>query len=191
MGAAAIAFNCGMAMVDEDLVLIDRYLAGDQTAFEKLYQAYYERVFAIAHGILGEIDEAKDAVQEVFALVVRHLEGFDRRSKFSTWIFRIAVNRSIQQARKNKHIKRQLPLEDSLHIASNESPKIEDDYSKIHQALQQLQPSDRAALVLFYWDELSVLEIADTLGCTVNAAKTRLYRARERFKAVYESEDEN
>ena len=82
------------AQFDEDLLLVDRFVTGDRRGFEELYSKYYDKVSGIARGVLLDADEAADAVQEVFTLVYRHLPRFDRRSKFSTWLFRIAVNRS-------------------------------------------------------------------------------------------------
>src|SRR5471030_420871 len=95
---------------DEDLVLVERFLSGDARAFEELYSKYYEKVFAIARGVLMDADEAADAVQEVFTLVYRHLARFDKRSRFSTWLFRVAVNRSIQEARRNRYRSRTVAL---------------------------------------------------------------------------------
>lgn len=171
---------------DEDLVLVERFLAGDTSAFEALYRRYYDKVFAIARGVLLDSDEAADAVQEIFTLVFKHLKRFDRRSRFSTWLFRVAVNRSIQEARRGRHRSKSVALTEAAErVAPEETPAAD---PRIHAVLAQLSPADRALLVLFYWEELSLNEIADSLGCNVNAAKTRLYRARERFRALYEVE---
>ena len=169
---------------DEDIVLIERYLAGDESSFERLYAKYYEKVYALARGVLFDTEEAIDTVQEIFTLVYRHLHRFDRRARFSTWLFRVAVNRSIQQARRLKVRPRQAELTEALGHEADTVHVFAD--PKIEAAMAKLHPSDRAALALFYWDELSLQEIAESLGCSVNAAKTRLYRARERFRAVYE-----
>jgi RNA polymerase sigma-70 factor (ECF subfamily) len=168
---------------DEDMVLVERYLSGDQTAFELLYSKYYDKVFAIARGVLMDHDEAADAVQEVFTLVYRHIKRFDRRSRFSTWLFRVAVNRSIQEARRNRHKSRNVELKEAL---ATEAPTDCDEMDpKVQAAMSEMAPADRALLVLFYWEELSLQEIGDSIGCNVNAAKTRLYRARERFRVLY------
>jgi RNA polymerase sigma-70 factor (ECF subfamily) len=112
------------------------------------------------------------------------LRRFDQRSRFSTWLFRVAVNRSIQEARKGRNRGKNVELtESSAHIDFEEPESID---PKIHLALSELTPNDRALLVLFYWEELSLNEIAASLSCGVNAAKTRLYRARERFRQIYE-----
>jgi len=171
---------------DEDLILVERHLTGDAAAFELIYRKYYDKVFAIARGVLMDADEAADAVQEVFTLVYRHISRFDRRSKFSTWLFRIAVNRSIQEARKHRHRHRNVELTEA---AGKEAPvETEEMDPRVQASLAQLAPQDRALLTLFYWEELSLNEIADSIGCNVNAAKTRLYRARERFRSHYEEE---
>lgn len=165
---------------------MDRFLAGDESTFELIYRKYYDKVFAIARGVLIDSDEAADAVQEIFTLVYRHLKRFDRRSKFSTWLFRIAVNRSIQEARKHRFRNKPLELTEAM---SKEAPvEAEDMDPKVQTTLAKLAPQDRALLTLFYWEDLNLNEIADSIGCNVNAAKTRLYRARERFRAVYEAE---
>ncbi len=169
---------------DEDAILVDRFLHGDHSVFEILYRRYYDKVFAIARGVLIDADEAADAVQEIFTLVYRHLGRFDRRSKLSTWLFRIAVNRSIQEARKHRFKNRTLELTEA---AGKEAPPEHEEMDPLIQAaLSKLSPQDRAILSLFYWEELSLNEIAESIGCNENAAKTRLYRARERFRAQYE-----
>lgn len=181
---SAILDKSRQSSFDEDLVLVERFVAGDTGAFESLYAKYYDKVYSIACGVLGDQDEASDAVQEIFTLVYRHLGRFDRRSRFSTWLFRVAVNRSIQEARRHRHRWRNV----ELHEASATEVPEETDTSdpRVQATLQRLAPADRALLVLFYWEELSLQEIADSLGCNVNAAKTRLYRARERFRVLFE-----
>ncbi len=171
---------------DEDIRLVERFLAGDESAFQQIYHKYYDKVLVIARGILLDLDDALDTVQEIFTLVYRHLPRFDRRSKLSTWLFRIAVNRSIQQSRSLRYRNRQVAL---VEANEKESP-VAEHYSDplVQRAMERLNPADRALLTLFYWDELSLQEIADSVGCGVNAAKTRLFRARERFKSLYEEE---
>lgn len=168
-----------------DLILVDRCQAGDQEASEALFHAYYPKVLAIANGVLLNLEEAEDTVQEVFALVFRNLEKFDRRSKFSTWLFRVAVNRSIQESRKFR--RRRTAVDIDL-ISEHPSPAEEENplAGPVAGVLAELPPSDRAILALFYWEELSIAEIAGSMGCRENAAKTRLYRARERFRQIYE-----
>lgn len=178
-----IAIDKEQGPFDEDSRLVERFLRGDQEGFETLYRKYYEKAFSIARGVLMDSDEAADAVQEVFTLVYKNLSRFDRRAKFSTWLFRIAVNRSIQHARSVKHKKNWVELNERVPEPSPEESPIE---PRVQESMTKLAPQDRAILTLFYWEELSLNEIADSMGIAMNAAKTRLYRARERFRVAYE-----
>ncbi|MBL8066075.1 MAG: sigma-70 family RNA polymerase sigma factor [Chthonomonadaceae bacterium] len=166
--------------------LVDRAVKGDEEAFRTLYETYYNKTFAICKGILLNSEEAEDIVQEVFLLAHKNLRRFDRRAKFSTWLFRIAVNRSIQESRKSKYKAQTYTLTDEVTdtVAGPEEPSTVD--PAIESAMSRLHEADRAVLTLFYWDELSLEDIGATLGCSSNAAKTRLFRARERFREAYE-----
>lgn len=172
-------------ILDEDAILIDRFLSGEVRAFDLLYTKYYDKVYVIARGILLDPEEAADAVQEVFTLVHRNLYKFDQRARFTTWLFRIAVNRSIQDSRKRKRRPAQVDIEAAAWVPA---PSLPDSDPKVQIALQRINPADRALLMLFYWEDLSLQEISESLGTNVNAAKTRLYRAREKFRAAYEEQ---
>ncbi len=173
--------------LDEDHLLVDRFNAGDEAAFERLYTKYYDKTYSIARGVLLDSEDASDTVQEIFTLVYRHLGRFDHRSKFSTWLYRIAVNRSIQESRRARYRYKHVPLTEAIPETPTEAGPHRD--PKIQTALAKMRPADRLLITLFYWEELSLQDIAQTLGCNANAAKTRLYRARERFREHYESED--
>lgn len=180
----SISLNGSLGLTaDDDSVLVNRVLRGDNAAFEVLYQRYYERVFALSRGIVLDNDDAADAVQEIFTLAFRNLKRFDQRAKFGTWLYRIAVNQSIQWTRKNRRHRNTGILDEAMGVAA---PEVESADPQIQAALAKLAPADRAILTLFYWEELSLSEIGTALNCNENAAKTRLYRARERFRQVYE-----
>lgn len=171
---------------DEDLLLVERFVSGDLSAFEVLYSRYYEKVYSLAKGVVLDAEEASDTAQEIFALVYKNLKRFNRKSKFSTWLFRVAMNRAIQQTRRQK-VRRTVDLTEAVSATAPDMPEPAD--QRVTQAMAQLSPADRAVLTLFYWEELSLYEIAASMGCNVNAAKTRLYRARERFRDAYGEED--
>lgn len=172
---------------DEDSLLARRFLSGDKAAFDAIYRRYFDKVYAVARGILLDHDDALDSVQETFALVLRNLPRFSERSKLGTWIFRIAVNTAIQQSRRLKHRKRQVPLTEALDKPAAQEEDRKDEQEAVARALSVLSSSDRAVLSLFYWEDMALTDIADSLGCTANAAKTRLFRARERFREAYEA----
>ena len=168
--------------LDEDAIVVSRFLAGDEGAFDVIYRRYHDKIFSIAKGVLLSAEDAADAVQEIFTLVYRNLHRFDRRSRFSTWIFRVAVNRSIQEARKTRR-HRHTELLEAVSIAED-IPDTGD--PRVSIALAEMTPADRAVLVLFYWEDMNLVEIGEALDCAPNAAKTRLYRARERFRKCFE-----
>lgn len=182
---AAIA-DAGLIYGDEDSSLVERFIAGDEASFATLYRKYYGKVHSVARGVLLDSEEAADVTQEIFTLVYRNIGRFDRRSRFGTWLYRIAVNRSIQESRKLSRKKNWVELHEGLALEAPEGH--EGSYPDVMKAMACLKPGDRALLTLFYWEEMSIQEIADSLGCAMNAAKTRLYRARERFREVYVEE---
>jgi RNA polymerase sigma-70 factor (ECF subfamily) len=174
--------------VDDDVRLATLCAKGDSRAFQVLYERHYNRVYTLARGVLLDHDEALDATQEVFLTLYKNIGRFDGRSQFSTWLYRVALNRCIQQGRKLRP-RRLLEVGlDSQTLGTQMENWDSEPDAGVDRALARLDPNDRAVLVLFYWEEQSLKEIGEALGCKANAAKTRLFRARERFKALLESE---
>lgn len=176
---------------DEDAPLVTRFLSGENAAFDEIYARYRDRVYVISKGILLDADDAADATQETFSLIFKNLHRFGHRSKLSTWIFRVAINSAIQHSRKLKYRNKQVKLEEAINISVSDAETPLVDEERVEVALSKLKPDDRAVLSLFYWENLSLFEIGEALKCGANAAKTRLYRARERFRLAYEKLMEN
>lgn len=176
---------------DEDARLVARFLSGENAAFDEIYGRYRDRVYVISKGILLDADDAADATQETFSLILKNLHRFGHRSKLSTWIFRVAINSAIQYSRKLKYRNKQIELEEAINTPVPDTERTLVDEERVEIALSKLKPDDRAVLSLFYWENLSLIEIGETLKCGANAAKTRLYRARERFRIEYEKLMEN
>lgn len=177
----------GQLSFDEDAALAQRAASGDDSAFRRLYERHYDRVFAIARGIVLDAEEARDLAQEVFTLIYKNLHKFDGRARFSTWLYRISVNRAVQESRRLKFRWRLQPLGPEA-MAVAQPSRTDDVDPAVENALSKLSPPDRAIIVLFYWESMSLAEMGQTLGCSENAAKTRLFRARERFRAAYVEE---
>lgn len=171
------------ATLDEEAMLVRRCLDGDQGAFDRLYARYREKVYVLAMGILMDAEDAADAVQDTFSLAYRNLGRFKQQSRFGTWLFRIAVNASIQLSRKRKNRALSSELDDSIAVPAPQEDEQTIDAALVSAAMAKLKPDDRAVLTLFYWEDLPLEQIGESLGCAANAAKTRLYRARERFRA--------
>lgn len=175
---------------DVDGDLIARFLAGDRSAFDALFSKYQDYVYNIVYGIIGKSEEAHDVAQEVFVQVYRSLPSFRRGSRFATWLYRIAVNRAVDTARAAKSW-RWLPFDESLRATPDpaDSPgktlERRSEREDVQKALMLVPLQHRDILVLRYYQDLSLEEIAEVLGCSVAAAKVRLHRARQHFKEKY------
>jgi len=167
---------------------------GDKQAFSQLVQAYQRPVYNLTYRMLGNSEEAEDAAQETFLRAYARLSQYDPQMKFSTWVFSIANHHCIDRLRKRR----------ATHISIDDNPVLENLQEETplpeHQALEQeqsielqglinlLEPEYRTPLVLRYWEELSYEEIAEAMGVTVAAVKSRLFRARQQLMALYESD---
>ena len=180
-----MAITSGLEWEAGDDRLLGLALAGDRDALDRLVAAHRNRIYAVIRGIVLDDDEADDVTQDVVASLSKNIPKFDRRSKFSTWVYRIAVNRAVSHLRAARFRFRPVPLE-KVEIVAPEHPSVD---PTISAALARLSPPDRAAITLYYWEELPIDEIAATLGIGVSAAKMRLHRARERFRDAYEELD--
>ena len=178
---------------DDDSALVSRFLKGDNSAFDALFSRHQDYVYHILYGIVGNAEEARDLTQDVFVQVYRSLPKFRQGSRFATWLYRIAVNRGVDSARSSKKW-RFLPI---FHEPGFTSTPADQDFEPEHeyerkleretiqQALQLCSLSHRETLVLRYYQDLSLEEIAETLNCSLSAAKVRLHRARIAFKNHY------
>ncbi len=174
---------------DDDLPLLDRVLAGDAQAFEELVQRHEQRVYRVAMAITGNQEDTEEAMQDTFLNAYRHLGEFQRASKFSTWLTRIAVNEALQKRRRQRITE---SLDDPRLTDEGVMPKQLEDwhddpeeiYSKqqireiVERAIQSLAPIYREAFVLRDVQGLTTEEAAEALGVAIPAFKSRLLRAR-------------
>jgi len=174
---------------EDDLILVDRVLAGDRRAFEPLVRRHERRVFRVTLAVLGNIEDAEEAMQDAFVKAFRHLGQFRKESRFTTWLTRIAVNNAIQKrnARKNFVPLAEVETAEELFAPKRYEPwksNPEQLYGKqemhrfVEEAIQSLPEIYREAFVLRDVEELSSEEAAEVLGIKVPALKTRLLRAR-------------
>jgi len=184
--------ECGKSArpaAEDDLALIEMVLGGDRRAFEPLARKHELRVFRVALAILGNAEDAEEAMQDAFIKAFRHLDQFRRESKFTTWLTRIAVNEALSRRKARKET---VSLDPSSDVESQSLParfepwrsNPEKLYGKhemrrlVEGAIQALPPIYRETLVLRDIEEQSAEEAAEVLGITVPALKSRLLRAR-------------
>jgi RNA polymerase sigma-70 factor, ECF subfamily len=190
------------AMRDEDdLQSVDRVLRGDRRTFEALVRRHERRVFRVAVAILGNAEDAEEAMQDTFLKAFRDLGQFRRDARFTTWLTRIAVNAAIEKRKTRKNF---VPLSESENVGEQFLPKHfapwksnpEQVFGKqeIHrlaeEATQALPDIYRTAFVLRDVQGLSAEEAAQALDLTVPALRSRLLRGRlmmrERLAATLE-----
>ena len=178
---------------DDDSRLVARFLSGDTSAFDALFLKYQDYVYNILYGIVGSAEEARDLTQDVFLQVYKSLGGFRQGARFATWLYRIAVNRGVDAARGSRRWRFLPLLDDPTVLGRAAPPEGEPEYAfersmekeAVQTVLMRCPVAGRDLLVLRYYRGLSVEEIAETVGCTVAAAKVRLHRARLTFKENY------
>jgi RNA polymerase sigma-70 factor (ECF subfamily) len=174
---------------DEDLPLVDRALAGDTLAFEDLVRRHECRVFRTALALIGNHEDAEEALQDVFLSVYQHLSEFRRDSRFTTWLTRIAINAALQKIRRRRDT---VSLDDPELPEEAIAPRRTDHWREnpeklfaaeemkrfVDEAIQSLPPDYRVVFVLRDVAEVDTVEAAEVLGLTIAAFKSRLLRAR-------------
>lgn len=166
---------------DTDIPTIDRILAGEQHLYANLVDRYKRYTFTIALKILQNRAEAEEAAQDAFIKAYHHLAGFNRESKFSTWLYRIAFNTAISYKRKHKH--KFQDIQNTIIEYQQEAEGLLEKTDKLqylNQAMARLTETDRTALTLFYMQEFSLEEISEILNVQANTIKVRIHRARLR-----------
>jgi RNA polymerase sigma-70 factor (ECF subfamily) len=183
------AAHCNPQESDDGLVAAAK--TGDKAAFNQLCERHSEKVFRVTHRITRNREDAEDAVQEAFLNAFIHLKSFDGRSRFSTWLTRIAMNAALMILRK-KSASRERPMQESIEASeiqavyglADRSLNPEDRYAQterdtiLKDLVAKLRPSIRKAVEIRYIGECSLHETAEVLGISVMAAKARLFHAR-------------
>lgn len=168
--------------------LINSIVRGEIEKFRKIVEIYQNPVFNFVYRFTGDREEAKDIAQEVFFRVYKNLPQYNSAYKFSSWLFRIAANVSLNHLRKKRPIS--LPFEDGLlkgTVSARGSPEElyekQETVSQVQEAISLLPEKYRLVLILRYINEFSCQEIADTLLTNVKSVETILYRGRKLLAA--------
>jgi RNA polymerase sigma-70 factor, ECF subfamily len=180
-------------MYEQEATWVRQARSGDKQAFSKLVEAYQRPVYNLTYRMLGNAQEAEDAAQETFLRAYSRLDQYDGGYKFSTWILSIANHHCIDRLRKRRGT--QVSIDDNpvLQNLEEETPRPEETLLDQEQALElqrlldQLEPAYRTPLILRYWEEYSYEQIAEVMGLTVAAVKSRLFRARKQVADLYQN----
>lgn len=169
----------------DELRLVRSLKAGDRQAFDTLYEAYKNMLLRMACLVSGSVEDAEDIVQETFVKCYLHIGSLKKDAGFQSWLFQILYRTAYAYTKKKK---REIPDENagmqadatdgmtSLdHILQSEAQQM------IHAAVSSLSFKHRAVVVLFYYNDMPVREIAKILGTTEGTVKSRLSAARKKL----------
>jgi RNA polymerase sigma-70 factor (ECF subfamily) len=165
---------------------IERARAGDTEAFRKLVERHSDRAYGLAFRMLGSASEAEEAAQDAFLRAWRALPRFRGESTFSTWLHRIVVRRALdRQAVLKTRRARETPLDEGeVQDLPVPGPGPEGDLGRtLDRLLDSLSDVQRAAVMLYYYEDRSVDEVAVMLGLPEGTVKTHLHRARGILRA--------
>lgn len=184
-------------MTTNDQVYIDSILNGDANAFTVLVDRYKDLVFTLALRMMKHREEAEEVAQDTFIKVYKSLNKFKGDSKFSTWIYRVALNTCLDRLKKNKRQQYTVEIneytEHQIKTLDNALDKIEE--KEREQAMQDclaLLPSeDSFLLTLYYFEELSLEEIGKIVDLKINNVKVKLFRSRKKLATILRKKLDN
>jgi RNA polymerase sigma-70 factor (ECF subfamily) len=180
--------------VTDESTWINQARQGDDKAFTNLVETYQKPVYNLCYRMLGESEAAEDAAQETFLKMYQNLTRYDRERSFATWLLSIAAHHCIDRLRRKRFSSVSIDEDEEgqTDLPDRSAPDPESETAKrqererMQDVLQSLEPTDRAAIIMRYWQDCSEVEIAQALKLTVPAVKSRLHRARRALADLWE-----
>jgi RNA polymerase sigma-70 factor (ECF subfamily) len=172
----------------KDFELIRAFNDGDEDAFKKLFLRHKENVRNLIYLTLGNTDYIDDIMQDVFIKVYDNLGGFRFESKFSTWLYKITVNKCKDHLKKKYVRKVIVPLDNQYNLSQKNKRTFEEpDLPRLLKAaIEKLPPKLKEPLIMRDIEELSYKEISEKMGIEIGAVKSRIFRARATLRALLE-----
>lgn len=173
--------------------MIETILKGDQRAFKLLVDTYQLMVVNTCYAFVHDRDEAEDIAQDVFVQVFESLGKFRFESKLSTWLYRIAVNRSINHCKspRGRAIKididswKQQEVAQTIEMPQQQILEEQEQIKLLHKAIDKLPENQRTALILNKYEELSYKEIADVMGVSLSSVESLLFRTKNNLEKIF------
>lgn len=173
---------------DEDRALVERYRQGEVQAFTELVVRYQRQVYQAAFWVVRRGDDAADVAQTAFLKAAEHIDDYDPRHKFFSWIYRIALNEALNLVRRRE---RDVDTDDAAddtpaaeHVGPEWQASAAQRARRLRAALMQLPPNARAVIALRHFQDCSYQEMAQVLGLEEKTVKSRLFEARQRLKVL-------
>jgi RNA polymerase sigma-70 factor (ECF subfamily) len=176
---------------DDDFSLIKGFIDGDESTFSVLMQRHKEKVRNIIYLCLGNTNLVDDLSQDVFITVYKNLGNFRFECRFTTWLYRIAVNKCKDHLRKMKIRNIIIPIKEAGSEPAYPASEIKEEKEIVRNAISKLPDKLRMPLLLKDIEGFSYQEIADFIQCEIGTVKSRIFRARENLREIlrpYEKE---
>lgn len=174
---------------DDDQALVQRCREGDRDAFTELVVRYQRPLYNVACRMLGNVEDAREITQAVFLRVAERLDDYDPQFRFFSWIYRIAINESLNLLRRNV---REVRLDDDVELADSEDSDPEarmggaQRAARTRGALMRMTVEHRVVLTLRHFSDCSYREIGQILDLDEKTVKSRLFEARRRLADLLE-----
>ena len=184
-------------MTNHDQEIINRTLKGDTNAFSVLVDSYKDLIFTLTMRMLKNREEAEEVAQDTFIKAYKSLDKFKGDSKFSTWLYKVAYNSSLDRIKKNKRYLNDVAIDE---YTAHEVKTIDNAFDTLvqkerHEAIQRcidrLPSEDNFILTLYYFEELTLEEISEITGVNANNLKVKLFRARKKLATILKKEIDN
>ena len=180
-------------MQDLESQWLTQAIKGDSQAFTQLVESYQKPVYNLCYRMLGNAEDAEDAAQETFLRAYRSIRRYDSSRPFSTWLLSIAAHYCIDQIRRRRMAivsLEDLPVPDVPDPQPGLESKVslKEEQRRLRNVLDKLDPTDRAAVVMYYWYDFSYDEIGQSLSLTLSAVKSRMHRARKAMALQYQEQ---
>jgi len=171
--------------IGDDYSIIRRFIDGDKSSFQILVKRHKEKVRNIIYITMNNSALVDDIAQDVFITVYKNLKYFRFESQFTTWLYRITVNRCKDYLRKMNVRRIFSPIEDGTEISEYSTPVEDNDISRIvMDAISKLPVKLRMPLILKDIEGFSYQEISESLNCEMGTVKSRIFRGREKLKEI-------
>lgn len=171
-----------MVATDTDSGRVVQSQKGDGGAFEDLIREHQRMIHALCYRMTGSLADAEDLAQETFIQAYEHLDAFRAEARFSSWLYRIAVNQCLNwQKRQQREERLYRAWSEQIEGAAHEAG---DAGKRVQEALMKLSPPQRAAVVLTTYEGLSHAEAARVLNCSETTVSWRLFAARRKLKRL-------
>ncbi|MBN1154299.1 sigma-70 family RNA polymerase sigma factor [candidate division KSB1 bacterium] len=168
----------------DDVILVKNCLNGDVKSFEHLIDKYQKTIFNMAYRLSNNYDDAEDITQSVFIKVYEQMNRYNSKYKFFSWLYRIALNESINHVNQRKKM---TELDEDF-ISKEKSPEDEINDTELGErmqdALMEIEPENRILIILRHFEDLSYSEMAYILDISEKKVKSRLFSARQILKNV-------